>query len=110
MANSTYGYNALDNHYHIPSLWYLGKSSGNQVHYFDWGILKWGRLPVGFYTLILFIIKWQNLLLPCHSSVLPFHISLLDSSSVEGLISQPISDNSLNCEKYEDDFMVYSRH
>ena len=43
------------------------------MHPFDWGTLTWGPLPVGFYTLILFIIKWHNVRLPFRPSVSACH-------------------------------------
>ena len=43
------------------------------MHPFDWGTLTWGRLPVGFYTLILFIIKWHIVRLPFRPSVSSCH-------------------------------------
>ena len=30
------------------------------MYHFDWGTLTLGRLAFGFYTLILFIMKWHN--------------------------------------------------
>ena len=60
--------------YLIMSLWYLGVS---QVHRFDWGTMTSGRLPVGFYTLILFIVKWHNIRLTFRPSVSSCHVVYL---------------------------------
>ena len=43
------------------------------MHPFDCGTLTLGRLAVGFYTLILFIIKWHNVRLPFRPSVSSCH-------------------------------------
>ena len=81
--NSTYGYNVLDKHYHITSLWYLRVPKGNQMHPFDRGTLTWGRWILHPKTL-------HNKMALCPTSVSPSRFFL--SCGILGIICNNLPD------------------